>query len=396
METNQPLSASADGLNQGWCLVLSGGGTKGVYHWGVWKGLKELGIGVKAMMGTSIGALGAALLAQGAEDSLEVLVGSLGLDSLVSLPSDLMRDGRPQLDRATLPAARALVRTVLEKRGLDTAPLRAFLTEHVNEAAIRASGVDLGVVTVNLTDLSPLRVFLDQMEPGRLVDYLMASAAFPGFESPVINGKRYVDGGLYDNIPYAMARARGYRKLIVSDVSGVGLNRKPRVEGTVTAYIRNSIKMGGPFEFDPGFLEQFRALGYLDTLRTFGRLEGGSYFLVPDSGPPEPGLEAAAQVFEVDRVQAYRRDELARLVRSQRDKAEARLADLLGTSGRAALAARLLKDGGLSAFQGGAYQTWRLIEELFPGPGGQALRKSLSRLTPQLASALHYLRHQKD
>ena len=34
---------------EGYCLVLSGGGAKGVYHIGVWKALKELGIGGRCL-----------------------------------------------------------------------------------------------------------------------------------------------------------------------------------------------------------------------------------------------------------------------------------------------------------------------------------------------------------
>ena len=39
------------------CLVLSGGGTKGVYHIGVWRSLKELGILISSFVGASIGAI---------------------------------------------------------------------------------------------------------------------------------------------------------------------------------------------------------------------------------------------------------------------------------------------------------------------------------------------------
>ena len=48
-------------------LVLAGGGGKGAYHIGVWKALKEFGIeqSIGAVAGTSVGALNAALFAQG-------------------------------------------------------------------------------------------------------------------------------------------------------------------------------------------------------------------------------------------------------------------------------------------------------------------------------------------
>jgi len=45
-------------------LVLSGGGTKGAYQVGIWKALQELQINLKAIAGTSIGALNGALFLQ--------------------------------------------------------------------------------------------------------------------------------------------------------------------------------------------------------------------------------------------------------------------------------------------------------------------------------------------
>ena len=56
-------------------LVFSGGGAKGAYQIGVWKALKELGIDkqVKAISGTSVGALNAALFCQGNYEAAEEL-----------------------------------------------------------------------------------------------------------------------------------------------------------------------------------------------------------------------------------------------------------------------------------------------------------------------------------
>ena len=45
-------------------LVLAGGGTRGAYQVGVWKALIELGIKIKGIVGTSIGALNGALFLQ--------------------------------------------------------------------------------------------------------------------------------------------------------------------------------------------------------------------------------------------------------------------------------------------------------------------------------------------
>lgn len=407
--------------DRGFCLVLSGGGAKGVYHLGVWRALGELGIEVDALVGTSIGALFAAFLAQGAETGLESVVRSVALDSLFKIPPELMENGELRLDRASFPAVRTFAANLIEKRGLDTSPLRQLLADHLDETALRRSGRDLGFVTVNLSNLTPREVFLDDIPDGQLVDYLMASAAFPGFEQPVIDGKRYIDGGLHDNIPFAMARSRGYRRIIVSDISGAGRNRKTEIEGGLTAYIRSSIKMGGVLELDPGFLGDFERLGYLDTLRTFGHLGGHSYFVEPDPcaeeaylrevGPPpsypprmahDPrrllkDLECAASLLEVPRIRIYRYDTLARAIAGRRAEEEAKLAALLGDprTGRRSLAALVRSDVAAGVLGGSPYHTWRLVEALFPGRTGNVLRRTLVGLTPELPAGIAYLKSVK-
>ena len=46
-------------------LVLEGGGAKGAYHIGVFRALDELNIGLDGVVGTSIGAINGAMIAQG-------------------------------------------------------------------------------------------------------------------------------------------------------------------------------------------------------------------------------------------------------------------------------------------------------------------------------------------
>ncbi len=261
-------------LKKGYCLVLSGGGAKGVYHLGVWKALRELGVEVEAFIGTSIGAVIAGLLAQDCDDALDDLGDSIRVDSIIALPETFTEDGKIAIGRDSLTEAQELFRSLLENRGLDTSPLRKLLASRIDEAGIRASGKDLGIVTIDLSSFKPREMFVEEMEEGTVIDYLMASAAFPGFHQPVIEGKKYMDGGVFDNNPYGMARQRGYRRIIVSDISGLGWNRRPEIEGSLTVYIKNSINMGGVVDFARGFMKEFERLGYLDTMRTFGELKG--------------------------------------------------------------------------------------------------------------------------
>ena len=49
-------------LDVEYSLVLEGGGAKGAYQIGAWKALKEAGVKINAVAGTSVGALNGALI----------------------------------------------------------------------------------------------------------------------------------------------------------------------------------------------------------------------------------------------------------------------------------------------------------------------------------------------
>jgi len=409
------------GGNQAFCLVLSGGGAKGVYHLGVWRALQELGIEVQAFMGTSIGAIVAAFLAQGADAQVENLFRSVSVESILDLPAELIENGKLKIDRGSLVGARKLLRTIVEKRGIDTSPFRKLLATQLNEGAIRQSGMDLGMVTINLDDYKPREVFLDELEPGTLVDFLMASAAFPGFAQPVIAGKRYIDGGLYDNIPYAMARKRGYRRIIVSDISGAGRNRKPEIAGSQTIYMKNSIDLGGVLDFSPLFLDRFTLLGYLDTLRSFGKLKGYAYFVQPDKEAetafasaqrdcqhnnlllPEhmrydrdhllTSLECAASVLRVQRIRRYTYQELNTAIETQKNLEGQRLSTFLGQQKNkekdTKTMIRQAMDQGV--FEHSPYFYWQVLDRNVPQAAQKTLKTALVRLFPELPAGMAYL-----
>lgn len=405
-------------LDKGYCLVLSGGGTKGIYHLGVWKALCELGIEIRGFVGTSIGAIVAGLLAQGLDRDYDSFSENIDLDSVIAIPDSLMEEGRLSVSVDAIAEARSLFRSIVVNRGLDTSPLRALIESWISEEAIRSSGKDFGVVTIHLGDFKPCELYLEQMEPGTVLDYLMASAAFPGFARPVIKGRRYLDGGMLDNIPYAMARQRGYRRIIISDISGMGLNRRPDIEGSMTVYIKNSIAMGSAFDFDRTFMREYRQLGYLDTLRCFGALEGHYCFLEPGSfredslrradrlparAFPRPMLhernrllaflDCAACVLELPRIRRYSYSELEVAILAAQSEEEARIAELVSDppDSLASHLAKLKESVASLAFKGSAYYNYRLSEELMPGSAGDLVRKALCRHFDALPAGLAWL-----
>ena len=243
----------------------------------------------------------AGFLAQGKDRALEDIGNHIGIDFIMKVPDELIKDGELKIGKGQFPVFRTFYHSVIHKKGIDVSPLRKLLYDNLNEDEIRRSGNDLGVVTFNISDMRAVKTYLDEMEEDTVLEYLMASAAFPGLEQTVIKGKKFIDGGVYNNLPYDMARDRGYKNIIVLDISGMGINRRPEIQGSNTIYIKNSINMGGVFDFNREFLDQFKELGYLDTLKTFDRLKGYQYFIRPD----EKMVKALNRKLEDENIQIY-------------------------------------------------------------------------------------------
>lgn len=265
-----------------YALVLSGGGAKGSYQMGAWKAFRELGIRFNAVIGTSVGALNGALIVQGDYKVGLDLWNNIRLEKVVSIPEELMKNGKFILNKENIAYLRQMRDNIIKHGGMDTAPLRKIIEDHMHEKKIRGSGMDFGMVAYEITGWRPREIFLKDIPEGMLTDYLLATSAFPGFKAAKVKEKQFVDGGLYDNIPFALAKGRGYKRIIIVDVSGIGVNRKPEVQGTETIYVKNSIDMGNVFDFSQEFIQDYMRLGYLDTMKVFGKNEGLHYFYNSD------------------------------------------------------------------------------------------------------------------
>ncbi|MDA3941310.1 MAG: patatin-like phospholipase family protein [Spirochaetia bacterium] len=265
-----------------YALVLAGGGAKGTYQIGAWKALNELGIEICAVTGASVGALNAALIAQKNYEQALDLWENISLDRVVKLPPELILDGKFHFRKFNFFHLREINKSILQYGGLDSTPLKNLINSYVNEESIRRSGIDFGLVTVNVNRLKPVEIFLNDIPQGQLGQYLLASSSFPTFKQAEIDGRKYTDGGVYDNIPYRMIKERGYKKIIIVDLAGPGFNRKPDIEGTETIYIKNTSDIGSVLNFNKGILKVLLTLGYLDTMKTFGKIDGIKYFYKSD------------------------------------------------------------------------------------------------------------------
>ncbi len=264
-----------------YALVLSGGGAKGAYEVGAWKALKDLDVRINAVCGTSVGALNAAIIAQDDYELGVKIWSEMTINKVVNIPEGLMQNGKLKFNFKNMMKISEL-NLNFNNIGLDPAPLHNLLKTEINEDKIRRSGIDLGIVTIKVDSFQPCEIFLEDMPLGSLPDYLLASASFPMFKRAEINGKKFADGGMYDNIPHAMMKNRGYRRIIVVDIGGLGVNKRPDISGTDTVYIKNLVPLGNTLDFNPDKARDAMNSGYLDTMKVYEKNDGLFYYITRD------------------------------------------------------------------------------------------------------------------
>lgn len=257
-------------------LVLGGGGAKGAYEVGAITALDELGIKAGSVFGTSVGALHAAMYAQGSMDAAAALWDNIRLSDVVSEESLAIADDAENIFDHPEKLLEFITRYA-QKKGVDVSPLMDILHKLIDEDKIRRSGVHLGIVTTRFPSLAMVEKRLEEMETGSLIDWLMASAScFPIFPMKQVGGDRYIDGGFCDNTPVEMAVRSGARDIVAIDIgkhrSHTQYDRRPNI-----TYIRTSQPLGGLLTLDSALSARNRILGYNDVMRAFGRMRGVSY-----------------------------------------------------------------------------------------------------------------------
>lgn len=261
-------------------LVLSGGGAKGAYQMGAWQAMRELRIKFSSVAGVSIGAINGALIVSNNYKDAIKLWNSVTLDKGVKIDGELK-------DPDNLFSSKnygVLIKEIFKNRGIDASPSREFLSGCIDEQRVRESGIPLGFVTYSLSSLSPTEMFIDDIPEGQLIDYLLASAKYPGVSKIGPDDQWFIDGGIYDNTPVSLLRRRGINRLIVIDISSMkGMAHNDDFSCAEIVYIRpyNPEELGASFDFSDEMIKKRLTMGYLDAKKAFGRLQGGIYYFSP-------------------------------------------------------------------------------------------------------------------
>ena len=259
-------------------LALEGGGSKGAYEIGAYKALEELGFHFDAVVGSSIGAINAALIASGDVDRAVEFWSTMTTEDLFDDKDKGFLDViNLQFDLDTLSILRENIKTAKKNGGIDTGRIRRFLEENINVEHLMESPMDFGMAAVSFPEMKPLYAFREDMTPENVIDHILASATFAGFQMTEIGDKKYVDGGFHDSCPYNMLFDRGFDEVVAIRLFGFGIIRPPhKKEGLIN--ILPSEPLGSVMNFDPEVSKRNLKLGYYDTMRTMKKLPGEHYY----------------------------------------------------------------------------------------------------------------------
>lgn len=258
-------------------VVLGGGGARGSYEIGVWKGLIEVGYDFDIVTGTSVGALNGAIMVMGTFDEAVKFWESVRYDNIYSSGSDMNLSTLSGVIEST----KIFLKESVLSGGIDYAPLKEIANHYIDEETVRNSPIEFGVMTVEASNMKPKAIFKEEMEKGRLIDYCLASAAcFPVMKPYNIDGTSFIDGSYNDTIPISMALQKGATAIVAVDLKGIGLRQFASIKGAKGVKIINiksKVPLGSMFWFDEDNAKKNIQSGYFDTLKAFNHAEGGYY-----------------------------------------------------------------------------------------------------------------------
>ncbi len=288
-------------LSKEYGLVLDGGGARGAYQIGAWKALAEAGVKINAVAGTSVGALNGALICMGDIGKAEKIWNEMTFSRVMDVDDEWM-EGLFQKQTSIREFLNEGWKR-LKEGGVDITPLRNLIHETVDEEAIRNCGKEFCLLTFSLSEFRELDLSIEDIPEGLLEDFLLASAYLIGFKNEKIQGKKYIDGGVVNNVPLNSLVKRGYETIIEVRIYGPG--REPRVkmpEEGEKLEIAPRVKLGSIIEFSGKRSRQNLVIGYYDACRMLYGLEGTIYYL-EQSHEDEYYEELLADIREIEKAE---------------------------------------------------------------------------------------------
>mgnify|MGYP004573758171 FL=1 len=265
-------------------LALEGGGAKGAYQIGVVKALIDNGYEFEAVVGTSIGALNAAMVVQDRIDDAIDLWSNISYEKMFNVDDKKVSSAlSAKIDLEIVKYFSSKFGQILKNGGISTENIRKILIDNVDEKKVRKSKMKFGLVTVCLSDKEVKQVFIDEIPKGELIDYLMATSSLPVFKRAKIDNKSYLDGGVYDNCPVEMLEKKGIKNVIA-----IRNYKRMRIRNYKNIIKKNDINLymiepvdnlPGILKFDSKNTNELLRLGYFDGIKFAKKLDGIRYYV---------------------------------------------------------------------------------------------------------------------
>jgi len=265
-------------------LVLEGGGARGAYHIGAVKLLLERKYKITAVVGTSIGAINAAMIAQNEFEEAYNLWENLSYATIFDIDNEKITDAiKRKINLDIVKYISSKISSVVKAGGVDTSKMREILNTYIDEDKIRKGKVLFGLVTYCLTDKRGLEIFIDDIPKGKLVEYILASSRLPGFKQEKLDEKYYMDGGVDNNCPINMLVDKDYKDIFairtgsIFRIKNIREIRK-RKDLNIT-YIQPRNKLPSILSFDGVTSGYLLKLGYFDAIKVLDKLDGYNYYI---------------------------------------------------------------------------------------------------------------------
>ncbi len=262
-------------------IVLEGGGAKGAYQIGVWKALLECKVKIKGVSGVSVGALNGALMCMGDYEAAEDMWKNITYSDVMNVNDQQMQCLiKRDIKNLDLKSLTKDTTRIITDRGIDVTPLKQLLQEKIDVEKIKKSSLEFVFGTFHVNKLKEMEIMAQELEEDSLRDYLLASSLLPAFKNEKMNGQRYLDGGMFNNVPVDMLVNRGYKDIIVIRIFGMGLQKYIKIpEDVHITQISPRAQLGGMLEFNAEKSKRNIDLGYFDGLRCLRSLNGKIYYL---------------------------------------------------------------------------------------------------------------------
>lgn len=289
-------------------LILGGGGSRGSYQVGVWKALRELGIKIDMVAGTSVGAINGISIAMDNYEQAEDLWRNTRTAEVFDIAKEKSPDKLSEMEEAW-----GIAKEMLLHGGAESTGLMELLKNFVDEDSFRNESIEYGLVTTEIPALKAHYLFKKDIPKGRLFDFVIASAScFPAAHYHMIDDVKYIDGAYTDNLPIKMALDKKASRIIAVDLQGLGIIKKTSLRQAEQradefTLIKSKWDLGNILTVDPVRMERNMRLGYLDAMKAFNQLEGSRFTFEKDAFSKKniSRADAAADAFGLDPLEIY-------------------------------------------------------------------------------------------